>query len=66
MSKRTFQNFLLKEAYVCTPKALLAEAFKSCKTLKQENTSQETAKGVLIKEWRKFNRQNFRKRYIMN
>jgi hypothetical protein len=55
-----------KRSYVCTPKALLAEAFKSCKTLKQENTSQETAKGVLIKEWRKFNRQNFRKRYIMN
>jgi len=48
------------------PKASANKAFKSCKRLKQENTSQETAKGILIKEWRKFNRQNFRKRYIMN
>jgi hypothetical protein len=36
--------------------ALLAEGFKSCKTLKQENTPQVTSEGILNKAWRKFNR----------
>ncbi|MCK4885679.1 hypothetical protein KAS24_06360 [Candidatus Bathyarchaeota archaeon] len=35
------------------PEALLAEDFKSCKTLKQENASQERSKGILTKAWRK-------------
>ena len=33
-----------KDLMFCMPEVLLAEGFKSCKTLKQENTPQETSK----------------------
>jgi len=55
-----------KELMFCMPEALLAEGFKSCKTLKQENTPQVTSKGILTKALRKFKRKNFRKGYVMN
>ena len=42
-------NVNKKELMFCMPEALLAEGFKSCKTVKQENTSQETSKWILIK-----------------
>jgi len=40
-----------KELMFCMPEALLAEGFKSCKTLKQENTPQVTSKWILTKAW---------------
>jgi hypothetical protein len=53
MFKRTLQNCLLKRKHICTLKALLAEGFKGCKTLKQENTPHVTPKkGILTRAGR--------------
>jgi hypothetical protein len=38
-----------KGMYLYRPDAVQAEDFKSCKTLKQENTPQETTKVILTK-----------------
>jgi hypothetical protein len=41
--------FVNKEVDVLSAKAHIAEAFKSCKTLKQEKLHKETPQGILTK-----------------
>ena len=42
-----------KGVYIYRSDVVQAEDFKSCKTLKQENTPQETTKGILTKHGKK-------------